>query len=129
MPTPQQNAVTSAENLVSISSQILRTGIAVQAWLADYNQNNWNTYWAAMATIAVNPDGGLAATNDAAPNPANLINVPPTGPLLISSNTLSALQKIVTTLSEALLQTGGTVALPTPAIIQTLVQAAPNTTS
>jgi len=129
MPTPQQNAVTSAQNLVAIGNQILTIGIRVQSWLTDYDQNNWGTYWAAMATVPVNSDGSVAATNDVTPNPANPINVPTAGPLLVSANALKSLQEVVATLSAALLQTGGNIALPTPAIVQTLVQTSPNTVS
>ena len=127
MPTPQQAAITSAQNLAGIAAQAEILNNAIAAWLLDYNQNIWDTYWAAMATVTVQADGSLATTNDSTVNNTHPINVPSATPLLISRNALITLKTAVGVLATAFSQAAGTVAMPNQSIVQSCALAAPNT--
>ena len=119
MPTPQQNAVTSAINLAALANQAEQLNNAIVAWLTDYNQNIWDTYWAQMATVTVEADGSLAGSNDTTPNNAHPINVPAATPLLIARNNLITLKTAIGTLATVFTQAGGAVPMPTQTIVQT----------
>ncbi len=127
MPTPQQNAITSAQNLLLLGSQATTLLNGIVAWEADYAVNNWANYWTNMATVTVNADGSLATTNDSTPNTAHPINVPSVSPLLVSETTLVNLKTALATLQTAFIQAGGTVTLTAQAVATSCAQASPNT--
>lgn len=127
MPTPQQQAVASAQNLAALAAQVIHLGNAIDSWLKDYNQNIWDTYWNAMPTAAISTDGTIAGSNDVSPNAAHPINVPVATPLLMSRNQLITAKTAVSTLQTLFAQAGGTLTVPNQAIVQTCALIAPNT--
>lgn len=127
MPTPQQNAIAAAQNLLTLGAQATTLLNGIVAWQADYSVNNWANYWANMATVTVNADGSLASSNDATPNTAHPINVPTVGPLLVAETVLVNLKSALTTLQTAFTQAGGTVTLTAQSVATSCAQASPNT--
>lgn len=127
MPTPQQQAINSAQNLSALAAQAIHLSNAIDSWLKDYNQNIWDTYWNAMPTAAINTDGTIAASNDVSATATHPINVPATTPLLMTRNALITAKTAMSTLQTLFAQAGGTLTVPNQAIIQSCSLVAPNT--
>lgn len=127
MPTPQQQAIVSAQNLQALAAQVIHITNAADAWLKDYNQNLWDTYWNALPTAPINADGTISATLDTDPVAGHPIAVPSQAPLLISRTQLVNAQAAMAALQSILQTENQQVTTPAQAIVKTLALLAPNT--
>lgn len=88
---PQQSkqalAITAAQTVASLMSQLKGLHDAVNAFLTTYNNNSYDTTWQALPTTTFNADGTVG-TADGSPNNAHPISVPASSPLLVARNDL-----------------------------------------
>jgi hypothetical protein len=114
----QTSALNGANAVIALMQQFVSLNQAVTTFMADYNQNNWDTYWQQMATVAVNADGSPGAA-DGTVNTAHPINLPAGAPILVSRSALingvSMLQLFQTFMSQA----AGTITMPAQANAKT----------
>ena len=118
----QTAALSAAQQLISLMAQFEQLSNNVDAFMKNYNQNTWDTFWSAMATVATNADGS-PGTADGTPNTAHPISLTPPGastPLYVSRSSLingvTMIQKYQTFMSQA----GGTLALSAQANVTTV---------
>jgi hypothetical protein len=114
----QQAALQAATALVTLMATFEALSDQVDAYVKGYDQNVWDTYWGAMPTVAVNPDGSPGPA-DAEPVDTHPINLPAEAPLLVCRNDLINGVSMLGAFRTFMAQAGGTLALAEQANVKT----------